>query len=92
MDVGHWALSACEAAWRCVSFVYEAVRALGTVGCMLAVGAGLQMGYRGLRLTEQESAPLAPARRSRVVGRLLQLCGIVLCAFASVALARHMVR
>ena len=92
MDAWHWAVSACEAAWRCVSFLYEAVRALGTLGCMLVVAAGLQLGRWGLRLTDQETALPVSMRRSQAPGRLLQVCGALLCAIASVALARHMVR
>jgi len=92
MDAWHWALNACEAAWRCASFFYEAVRALGMLGSMLAVATGLQMGRWGLRMTQQEDAPTVPTRTSQRLGCLLQVCGALLCAVASVAVVRHMVR
>ena len=92
MDTWHWAVSACEAVWRSACFLYEAVRALGMLGSMLAVAAGFHMGRWGLRLSEQEAAPYVSLRTSQMLGGMIQVCSALLCAVASVALVHFMVR
>lgn len=93
MDAWKCLLGVGEAAWRAVVVLYGLVHGLGMPGCMLAVGASLQLARWGLRLTALESEQLeVPARRSRALGRLLQACGAAFCAIAMVALVRQLVR